>query len=760
MNRSLKYLLLLFLPSAYSQTIEIDANLSEVEWENALVINEYYETVPYTLLPSEVKTETRIFSNENGIYIGFTNFQDNESMLTKKSMRDEVPNNVEQNGVAIDFDGDGLKAYMFFVTLANIQGDGIRRLGGWPEFDWDGDWEVQTKKYNGYWVSEFLIPWDVVLMKNIDAPKRNIKITTFRYYAKNQSWLNDTKTSGFRTDFLSNLRSIDVENYTKRKLNYFPYVSKTYNSVSGFNEDKVGAEVFLNTGTGRQINLTLNPDFGQAESDEVIVNFSAQETFYSEKRAFFNENQSLFDLSHYDRYRVINTRRIGAASSYDCEAASDEDGCNNAKKSYTDIDFALRYTQKNNNSDFGIFVAQESDESYTKGRNFYALRSKSMVGSRSIGYFLTHVVNNFTNEKATVNVVDFTNVRSNKLTLYTDLLSSEKEGVSGFGLRSQFVYKPSQLRRRSGSILFFEDSFKLSDFGYLKKNDWFHIGLGSDVTKVDFDESSSIKERKIGIDFNYDSDTSGNSNPMQIRQDYNFKYKNTSSFQASWDLKTSGKNTTITRKNIDFPYVKKNGSFSFNLDYESPSYGTWEYDWRIGYETSNKYETWSSEGYERRFAKIAGSLYPIDDFKLGWQFRVREEDEWLNWIEGNELAVYDLTQNIISINANWFKGSKHEIRLKSQFVALKAENPISLISDKAGYLYNHDSDVKPFTDGITSFQVRYKYEIAPLSYIYLVYTKGGRIYDDVNERNTSDVFMDPWKNPDNEIFSLKFRLKY
>ena len=760
MNRSLKYLLLLFLPSAYSQTIQIDADLSEVEWENALVINEYYETVPYTLLPSEVKTETRIFSNENGIYIGFTNFQDNESMLSKKSMRDEVPNNVEQNGVAIDFDGDGLKAYMFFVTLANIQGDGIRRLGGWPEFDWDGDWEVQTKKYNGYWVSEFLIPWDVVLMKNIDGPKRNIKITTFRYYAKNQSWLNDTKTSGFRTDFLSNLRSINVENYTKRKLNYFPYVSKTYNSVSGFNEDKVGAEVFLNTGTGKQINLTLNPDFGQAESDEVIVNFSAQETFYSEKRAFFNENQSLFDLSHYDRYRVINTRRIGAASSYDCEAASDEDDCNNAKKSYTDIDFALRYTQKNNNSDFGIFVAQESDESYTKGRNFYALRSKSMIGSRSIGYFLTHVVNNFTNEKATVNVVDFTNVRSNKLTLYTDLLSSEKEGVSGFGLRSQFVYKPSQLSRRSGSILYFEDSFKLSDFGYLKKNDWFHIGLGSDVTRVDFDESSSIKERKIGIDFNYDSDTSGNSNPMQIRQDYNFKYKDTSSFQASWDLKTSGKNTTITRKNIDFPYIKKNGSFSFNLDYESPSYGTWEYDWRIGYETSNKYETWSSEGYERRFAKIAGSLYPIDDFKLGWQFRVREEDEWLNWIEGNELAVYDLTQNIISVNANWFRGSKHEIRLKSQFVALKAENPISLISDKAGYLYNHDSDVKPFTDGITSFQVRYKYEIAPLSYIYLVYTKGGRIYDDINERNTSDVFMDPWKDPDNEIFSLKFRLKY
>ena len=190
------------------------------------------------------------------------------------------------------------------------------------------------------------------------------------------------------------MRTINVPNYTKRKLNYFPYISKTYNSVSGFNEDKVGAEVFLNTGTGKQINLTVNPDFGQAESDEVIVNFSAQETFYSEKRAFFNENQSLFDLSHYDRYRVINTRRIGAASTYDCEASTDEDSCNGVKKSYTDIDFALRYTQKNDKNDIGIFVAQETDESFTKGKNFYALRSKNMVGSRSIGYFLTHVVNN------------------------------------------------------------------------------------------------------------------------------------------------------------------------------------------------------------------------------------------------------------------------------------------------------------------------------------------------------------------------------
>ena len=760
MNKSYNYFFLFFSLFINAESIVIDANLNEPEWDTAITINQYSEVIPFTLQPAEERTVAKIFSNENGIYVGFTNFQENSTMLSNKSLRDEITNTADQNWISIDFDNDRESAYLFFVTLANIKGDGIRRIGGWPEFDWDGDWVVKTKEYHGYWVSEFLIPWNVALMKNVDSEERTINISTIRKIAYKQSWIGDAETSARRTNFLLKLRPIQIKNYTQSKVNYFPYVSKTYNSVTGFNEDKIGAEIFISSGTGKQVNLTFNPDFGQAESDEVIVNFSAQETFYSEKRAFFNENQSLFDLSHYDRYRVINTRRIGAASTYDCQASSDEDRCDGERKSYTDIDFALRYTQKNDNSNVGIFVAQESDESFTKGKNFYAIRSKNKIGTRTIGYFLTHVVDNFTNEKATVNVIDFINVKSDKLTLYTDFLSSEKEGVSGFGLRSQFIYKPTQLSRRSGSILYFEDSFRLNDFGYLKKNDWFHVGLGSDITKVDFNESSSVKERKIGTDFNYDSDTSGNSNPTQLRQEYNFQYKDTSSFQASWDLKTSGKNTTITRKNVDFPFVKRNGSFSFNLDYESPSYGSWEYDWRVGYETADKYKTWSSEGYERRFAKIAGSIYPIDDFKLGWEFRVREEDEWLNWIKDNELAVYDLTQKIISINANWFKGYKHEIRLKSQFVALEAESPISLISDKAGYLYNHKSIVKPFTDGITSFQVRYKYEIAPLSYIYLVYTKGGRVYDDENERNTSDVFKDPWENPDNEIFSLKFRLKY
>ena len=41
-----------------------------------------------------------------------------------------------------------------------------------------------------------------------------------------------------------------------------------------------------------------------------------------------------------------------------------------------------------------------------------------------------------------------------------------------------------------------------------------------------------------------------------------------------------------------------------------------------------------------------------------------------------------------------------------------------------------------------------------------IYTKGGDMYEDDNKMNMSDIFQQPWENPSNEIFSLKFRLKY
>ena len=754
------FILLFFAIFIKAESIKVDGILDEPEWENAFSINEFYQTSPFNLKKSKDETVAYIFSNKDGIYVGFINKQTNASMLSKKTLRDEMTSLSDKNSVNIDFDGDGNKAYILAINLGDSYFDAIKIKAGDFKTDWDGDWIAKTKRYDGYWVSEFYFPWNLVLMNQPKGNKRKIKYSVARYRAKEQIWVASSGSTASRPDFFEKLDSLEIANYTKSRLNFFPYVSSNQNSITKFNDNKIGAEIFYNSGTGTQINATFNPDFGQAESDDVVINFSAQETFYSEKRAFFNENQSLFNINNYDRYSVMNTRRIGSAPSYDCEEENDSVECEDVKKNYSDIDYAIRYTQKKGKTELGFFTAQEHDESFSIGRNFYAIRSRTDFGNKTLGYMMTHVDDDFNNSTATVNVIDYVSVKSDQLTYFTDLLFSEKNDDSKFGYRSQFNFQPSNFSFISGSVLYFDKDFQLNDFGYLRRADWIHVGLGGGSKKIDFQENSAIDQFEFGFDLNYDSDTGGNSNPLRFDNKNAIIFKDTSKLKFEFGIKTSGKNTTITRKNPDFPFVKIKKKKNITLDFEAINYKFWTYDWRISFEQGDKYNSWDSNGYKREFYKIAGSYFPNDNLKINLQYRVRKENEWLIWSEDNKFGLYDSQQDTVSVGLNWFSGNKHEVRLKSQFVALQADNPRSLVSDKQGYLYDSNESLKPFTQGVVSFQIRYKYEIAPLSYIYLVYSKGGSNFEEDENYSKSEIFNQPWNNPSDEVYSIKFRLKY
>ena len=754
------FILLFFAIFIKAESIKVDGILDEPEWENAFSINEFYQTSPFNLKKSKDETVAYIFSNKDGIYVGFINKQSNASMLSKKTLRDEMTSLSDKNSVNIDFDGDGNKAYILAINLGDSYFDAIKIKAGDFKTDWDGDWIAKTKRYDGYWVSEFYFPWNLVLMNQPKGNKRKIKYSVARYRAKEQIWVASSGSTASRPDFFEKLDSLEIANYTKSRLNFFPYVSSNQNSITKFNDNKIGAEIFYNSGTGTQINATFNPDFGQAESDDVVINFSAQETFYSEKRAFFNENQSLFNINNYDRYSVMNTRRIGSAPSYDCEEENDSVECEDVKKNYSDIDYAIRYTQKKGKTELGFFTAQEHDESFSIGRNFYAIRSRTDFGNKTLGYMMTHVDDDFNNSTATVNVIDYVSVKSDQLTYFTDLLFSEKNDDSKFGYRSQFNFQPSNFSFISGSVLYFDKDFQLNDFGYLRRADWIHVGLGGGSKKIDFQENSAIDQFEFGFDLNYDSDTGGNSNPLRFDNKNAIIFKDTSKLKFEFGIKTSGKNTTITRKNPDFPFVKIKKKKNITLDFEAINYKFWTYDWRISFEQGDKYNSWDSNGYKREFYKIAGSYFPNDNLKINLQYRVRKENEWLIWSEDNKFGLYDSQQDTVSVGLNWFSGNKHEVRLKSQFVALQADNPRSLVSDKQGYLYDSNESLKPFTQGVVSFQIRYKYEIAPLSYIYLVYSKGGSNFEEDENYSKSEIFNQPWNNPSDEVYSIKFRLKY
>ena len=79
--------------------------------------------------------------------------------------------------------------------------------------------------------------------------------------------------------------------------------------------------------------------------------------------------------------------------------------------------------------------------------------------------------------------------------------------------------------------------------------------------------------------------------------------------------------------------------------------------------------------------------------------------------------------------------------------------------DEDGYFKESDLPADSINLGSLAFQVRYKYEIAPLSNIYVVYTRGGSVFFD-DEADNSTIFSDTWDEPQGNRFALKIRYRF
>jgi len=137
-----------------------------------------------------------------------------------------------------------------------------------------------------------------------------------------------------------------------------------------------------------------------------------------------------------------------------------------------------------------------------------------------------------------------------------------------------------------------------------------------------------------------------------------------------------------------------------------------------------------------------------------------EEQNWLNWIEGNLLGIYDRKQRTTVASMNWFGGDKHELRIKAQLVAFTARQPNAYLGDAAGNLNPTEIELPPFSLSDLAFQIRYRYELLPLAYLYVVYSKGGRIVELDEEDSLSQLYQRPWKSPQADQFTVKLRYRF
>ncbi len=746
--------------SILNAEIIIDGKLDEVEWNQAKQITTFYEVFPYTLdAVEDIKTVILIQESEEGIFIGFKNYQSNESMRSQSHQRDNERSIADKNGVTIDFDADKLSGYQFFVSSSGSIGDATYRNENERSYDWDADWLSAATTEEGVWYSEMFIPWKVAPMKAQSGDKRKVRMAFYRMLAGPQRVIATIKGSSYENLYLSVFNDYEFTNYQSSSIDFFPYLTINENRIEAEVDNKVGAEVFWKIDSSKQLNAAFNPDFGQVESDDVVVNFSATETFYSDKRPFFSENHSLFNVTAWRFLYVINTRRIGGEPDYDCSKFDEiqEDNCINNKVGANDIDYAVRYSQQGESLDFGFLGASEADENFSRGKDFYSVRLRTKVDDLTIGYLGTHVHRPVIDRTAQVNSMDFDYRPSSVLRLNGLLVHSKVEDKNGYGFDFGLGYDPDKTRRFGFGLYYFDENLDVNDMGYLARNDWLMFGGRYQIRQTDFSADSLLRSRQYEFGWSLKSDSSFNKEPSAIRFSIDNSFKNSSEFKFGTFYRLKGRDNRITRNSSLAPFINMPKGYGFEMDFNGPRENFLRYSVDA---KRQKGDSYSGElGWTSSY-RGSVSISPIETLTAKLSYRHTKETNWLNWVNDNLLATYDRKQRRTTASVQWVEGTKHELRVKAQMLAFTARNPKAYLGDTYGNLNPYQFSLPPITVSQLAFQVRYRYEIKPLAYLYVVYTKGGRVSMNDEEDSLNELYKRPWNDPQSDNFTIKVRYRF
>ena len=750
--------------SAYvSAEITVDGRLDETEWKQAQRFENFVETSPFSLKESTHPTTVMVFTDEKGIYIGFINEQPWDTRYRRKQERDAMWSDSDRNFLSIDFDGKANIGYFFGVSLGGSMSDGSISGESQMDRDWDGDWEVKVSESQTHWYSEFYLPWTVVPMMSGQESKRNIGV----YFSRQM--MQEGKMIGFpginyeRKKFLSRFHLITVDQYESTKFDVFPYAVGSYDNLQDSSEYQAGLDLFWAPGNGRELNVTVNPDFGQVESDEVVINFSPVETFFSDRRPFFAQNQGLFNISNGNDYHLINTRRIGASPDYNCTdfsatyGGSDDlqESCENEQEASNGIDTAVKFTQLGENTDVGFFAAFEDDETFSAGRDFYAVRALKKLNQHKLGYLATHVERDALDRSATVHAFDYENQATESLTLNSLLMYSDTTDESGYGMRFGMSYDPNKFWITGMAYYRFDDDLNINDMGYQNRNNLSNFRTFTMYTENDFLTTSKILERTYKFAFSKKADTHGLQLSQNINLSFKQSFKDTSGFEIKVEHKSSGNNDLLTRGSALAPFVKFGQGGNYSLMY----YGKQDARWSYWMYLSRDRQSLQSFTTTSNNIALGGYYYPSDNIKFGIHLGKNNTKNWLNWLEDNRLGTYPLDYFSFKANATWFPKEKHELRIKFQTNIMETETGTEWLADSNGNLNSANSSAAGFDLGQLAFQVRYKYEISPLSHFYAVYTRGGRHYED-DDMSVSEIISGTWDNPQEDRFTLKLRMKF
>ncbi len=543
--------------------------------------------------------------------------------------------------------------------------------------------------------------------------------------------------------FLSSFAPVALTAYSQSVLAITPFAVGVYDNVAGGSQFDAGADIFWKPSGRMQLAATINPDFGQVESDNLVINFGAVETFFSDKRPFFTENQGLFEVPFgAGSSRLLYTRRIGATA---------DDG-----RGPGDVAAAVKLNGSLGRINYGVLSAFESGD---EGRDFHALRLTREAGLQALGAMLTHVERPLLDRQASVLSFDHRYTPVPSLDVRSGVVGSSvmQRGVrtvdSGAQIRIDHdIGQPGGWRQQLYGLHLGRD-LQLNDIGFLDRNDFNYLRYELNRRISDYPGGSRV----VGSIWRYAASVRYNDRGLHL---YDAVAVNRQSQLRNgggefWDVAmyTRGYDDLILRGN---GVVRVQEKLYAYYEQERPRKGRW------AWEVESRLAADGLDGLKGLGGTVAiePTYHVGDTINLGVGLQAQVKPDWLLWRGGNLLGTFASRSLQLNATFNWIMAHNQELRVRLQAIGLdaRAEQAWRVAAD--GTPLRSAETVDDFSLRNMGFQVRYRYELAPLSDLFVVYARGGAMFDD-SARGAGRQLADSFdlRNDEQLLVKLSYRFE-
>ena len=752
--------------------VEIDGRLDEAIWDAVPGWSDFRVIEPDTLAVPDAHTEVRMFYTDQGLYVGVLAEQDPATRVTRLTARDQGVNR-DSISITLDPTGEGRHGYWFTVALGGSVQDGTVVPERNYSSEWDGPWLGAAAETDSGWSAEFFLPWSMMVMPGSGEVRQIAYYISRKVAHLDERWAMPALPTT-EPRFMSALEPLKLRDVSPQpQFTAFPYLSTAWDANRSKLDYRLGTDLYWRPTPNFQVSTTLSPDFGTVEQDDLVVNLSAFESFFSEKRAFFLEGQDVFvsspratgEFANAPRLTLVNTRRIGAPAQLPAQAATLAIDPRDRSR-LSELHGAGKLTGQLGGFRFGALAAAERDTKLqgfdllgepvdlaVRGRRFGALRGvwdlEGAGAQRRLGATLTAV--DAEQDNAWVAAMDGQLLSADGTwKVDTQALVSRVDEGKGVGFVADTVYTPRRGQRHTLSLDFLDDALDVNAFGFLSRNDSQALRYRYEGNRSDLD---GWRERRTTLRLIQAWNTEGrvvNSGLFAERRWVSHDLSNLRgelAFRpARWDDRNS------------------RGNGAFRIDDRFGANAAWNSDssQRLSYgvELDARQEdlgdlAWFGEGFV--------AWRPRTNVSARLDLRYRERDGWLLHQQGREFTLFDAREWRPRFSLDYFFNARQHLRVSLQWVGLQAEerDVRSILDD--GHLGRRardaDAPAGDFAISNMVFQMRYRWEMAPLSDLFVVYSRGGSLEDALG-REFSDMLRASFANPDENELVVKLRYRF